>query len=386
LGTVALLIWLLPTWLTSQDSSGLALSNDVEILKARNSVRTTLLQGLGGVFLLAGAVIAWRQMLEGARQNRHTQETAAKALETSARQLDISRRQLVIEASSRLQEQRSRAITALGDASPAVRVGGVFALEQTMNGQLPGAENADAGRSTEPSFREDGIYLLASLVRTRARLADPSTGRPLAPRHSGVRPERTHDEDLDLRVRAPDVQAALLVIGRRPRLSDEDYATIGTRGEVEHARSGSELDVTTLLMRNGVSLHSAYLNNAALSDFNLTLVRFDDAVLAFSSLRRCDFRCSRFVRADLRRAYLRGADLRWADLEHADLSRSRPIDANFAFARLRRAEFAGATIRGAKFRDAIDVYQAYWEGAEADSRTTWPDQGAPSAVRIVQRR
>jgi uncharacterized protein YjbI with pentapeptide repeats len=138
-------------------------------------------------------------------------------------------------------------------------------------------------------------------------------------------------------------------------------------------------------MRNEVFLQNAYLNNASLSDFNLTLVRFDDAVLAYSSLRRCDFRCSRLVGADLRHASLRGADLRWADLAHADLSRSRPIKANFAFARLHDAEFTEASIHGAKFDEAIDVYEARWEGAEADPQTTWPDRGVPPGVSVVER-
>jgi hypothetical protein len=361
---VALLIWILPSWLTSQDSSGLAISDDVEILKARNSVRTTLLQGLGGAFLLAGAVIAWRQMVEGVRQNCRVQETATEALKVSARQLDIAQRQLAVEAFSRLQEQRSRAITALGDASPAVRVGGVFALEQAMDGQPSG----------EPSFREDGIYLLASLVRTQSRLADPSTA------------EGAPDKSLDLRVRAPDIQAALLVIGRRPHLSDVDYARIGKRKDEKYPGSNSEPDVATLLMRNEVFLQNANLNNASLSDFNLTLVRFDDAMLAYSSLRRCDLRCSRLVRADLHKAFLSGADLRWAELAHADLSHSRPTKANFAFAQLHDADFTEARIQGAKFHDAIDVYAAHWKGAEADPRTTWPDRGVPPGVTIVESR
>jgi hypothetical protein len=336
--TVFVVAWFFPTWFTAHDGSGLTVRDSVEILKERNAVRTTLLQGIAGVFLLASAVVAWRQMTEGARQAREAQKATAK--------------QIGLAKSSTLRDQMSRAIGALGDESMAVRVGGVFALEQAMVELDPDARRPSADLKAPRGVHEDGIYTLASLVRTHRK--DPSLGKPRAALklRSGVNPIKKLDEDDDLRVRAPHVQAAALVIGRRPKLEDADYDKIGLLGRMDENDRGYDFDLKSWLKRVEVSLHSAYLNNAALSDLNLTLVRFDDAVLAYASLRRADLRCSRLVRADLRRAYLRNADLRWANLEDADLTYARMVDANFSDAKLDGAIFTNSTLRGARFTNA----------------------------------
>ena len=279
----------------------------------------------------------------------------------------------------------SRAITALGGDSVEVRVGGVFSLEQAMDELDPiPNDQMTAPILTDRSFREDGIYMLASLVRQRSALTQTEGYLPVPPLQSGIGPDDKRDQAVDLRVRAPDAQAAALVIGRRQLLADADYKTIFELSQKKEDDPGYDFALKAWVKRTEVSLHSAYLNNAALSDLNLTLVRFDDAVLAYASLRRADLHCSRLARADLRRAFLRKARLQWANLEKADLDRARPIDADFGGARLEGARFTNATIRGAKFEDAVDVYEARWDGAKANRRTTWPAEGFPPGVIIEE--
>ena len=370
---VFLVAWLLPALFTSRDESGLRVNNSVEIMKERNAVRTTLLQGIAGVFLLASAVVAWRQMTEGARQARAAQAATAE--------------QIRLAKSSTRHDQMSRAVTALGDESVAVRVGGVFALEQAMEDQAmeelaAGARRPSAYLLAPRGIQEDGIYTLASLVRTY-RPKDPAKPRAELRLHSGENPQKKDDEDVDLRVRASEIQAAALVIGRRPKLTDADYEKIAWLDQIDEDNPEFDFDLKSWQKRVQVSLHNAYLNNAALSDLNLTMVRLDDAVLAYASLRRADLRCSRLVRADLRRAYLSNADLRWTNLEGADLTHARLNDVDFRGARLKGATFTNATLRGAKFKQADDVDKVRsWRGAIADKDTIWPGEAPEGVVTI----
>jgi uncharacterized protein YjbI with pentapeptide repeats len=201
--------------------------------------------------------------------------------------------------------------------------------------------------------------------------------------HSGANPQKDLDQEVDLRVRAPDIQAAALVIGSRSWLRDADYDEIARLDQIDEDDPEFNFKLKSWQKRVQVSLHNAYLNNAALSDLNLTLVRFDDAILAYASLRRADFRYSRLVRADLRRAYLSNASLRWANLEDADLAYARLVGTNFSGARLKGATFTNATLRGAKFEHAVDVHKVRsWRGAIADKDTTWPDERVPLGVTL----
>jgi lysylphosphatidylglycerol synthetase-like protein (DUF2156 family) len=145
---VFVVAWFFPVWFTAHDETGLTLGNNVEILKERNAVRTTLLQGIAGVFLLAGAVIAWRQMTEGARQARATEDATAE--------------QIRLAKSSTRHDQMSRAVTALGDESVAVRVGGVFALEQAMEELDVGASGAVVNLLAPRGVQEDSEVFSAT--------------------------------------------------------------------------------------------------------------------------------------------------------------------------------------------------------------------------------
>jgi hypothetical protein len=59
-----------PPWLGAQGGAkaSSAKVTPTELAEARNNVRTTLLQGLGGFVLLVGAYLTWRQTRSAARQ------------------------------------------------------------------------------------------------------------------------------------------------------------------------------------------------------------------------------------------------------------------------------------------------------------------------------
>jgi hypothetical protein len=107
LALLAATVLLFPTYLVRHDAGtggtrGLTRS---ELLKAKNDVRTTLLQGLGGAFFLATAFFTWRQ-------------------------IQISQRQLRVAEDQQLANRFSHGIEQLGSDNQGIRVGGIYGLER----------------------------------------------------------------------------------------------------------------------------------------------------------------------------------------------------------------------------------------------------------------
>jgi len=320
-----------------------------ERFKLRNDVRTTMLQAMGGAFFLVTALLTWRQL----QLNREGQIT----------------------------ERFTRAIDHLGSEDKLdVRLGGIYALERIAN---------DSRTERGPI-----VEILTAYVRGRAI------------RHDGV---AAPSEVSSLQVRAPDVQAAMTVLGRRPRTDGQPEALQLARVDLRKATlpeaelqtanlSASDLSAGVL---RGANLRGASFERADLRQADLERANLDDSVLREANLREANLAGSRLVRADLgaanlgeaslRGANLRGADLRaanlWqasldgADLSGANLEGSTLVRASLVQAHLAGARLAGATLTGATMPGA-DL-----TGVLADRRTTWP-QGFDwrSAGVIVQDR
>jgi hypothetical protein len=253
-------------------------------LRLQNDLRTTALQAIGGLAVLAGAVLAFQQLTADRQQATTTQELTRQG-----------------QASERF----TRAIDQLGSDRPEVRLGGIYGLEQI-------AQQAPDNRLAVTEV------LVAYLHRSSPRPANPAT----QPAES-------------LRVRVPEVQAALTVlVRRRPLVTDPP------------------LDLRDLdLSGADVSGQVVLVNN----------------------------------RFGIREGDLRGADFRGANLRGA----------TFSWVYLRKTDFRGADLRGADFQDvnvpagdaSIDVYPgqiptpnpsdsgievADFRGALADNSTQWP--------------
>jgi hypothetical protein len=166
-------------------------------LKLQNDLRTTALQAIGGLAVLAGAVLAFQQLTADRQQATATQELTRQG-----------------QASERF----TRAIDQLTSDQPEVRLGGIYGLEQIAQ-QAPDNRLAVAE------------VLVAFLHRSSTRGAATPTGQPV---DATARP----GEPL-LRVRAPEVQAALTVlVRRRPLVTDPHWtcATWTSAGRISAAR------------------------------------------------------------------------------------------------------------------------------------------------------
>jgi uncharacterized protein YjbI with pentapeptide repeats len=169
--------------------------------------------------------------------------------------------------------------------------------------------------------------LVAYLQRRVPRPAKPSASAP--------------DE---LRVRAPDVQAALTVLGRR-KAEDEDPQLSLRALDLSRAYS------------YGANLRYADLRE---SDLRRAVLAYGD--LSVADLRDTDLRGAVLIDAEFVDADLRGADLRGSDLSYADLSGADLIE----------ADLRGADLSFTDLRDA-DTWKADLRGASADENTSWPD-------------
>jgi pentapeptide repeat protein len=246
----------------------------------QNDARTTLLQALAGGALLLGAYFTWRQVQTG-RQQVHLAEQG------------------------QITERFTRAIDQLGSDHLDVRLGGIYALERIAH--------------DSPNDRATIGEVLTAYIRGHA---------PWPPRLEDQPPIEAAIETVAfLRLRAPDVQAALTVLGRG-HFADPDP-------------DAPQLDLADTDLRRSY-LSRADLRRARLYGADLRRVRFDDT----------DLRGATLTRAYLQEANLPGAKLQDAVLHHADLRDADLTDANLAGADLRHANLQGTKLDGVDLRGA----------------------------------
>jgi uncharacterized protein YjbI with pentapeptide repeats len=306
--------------LSAEDLAGVSSADRrVELQQAQSELqsntRELLLQGVGGLLLVAGVVATWRQV-------------------------QVSRE-------GQITERFTRAMEHLGSETADVRLGGIYALERI-------AKNSEMDRATITE-------ILVAFVRGHASWP---AGSPVSPE---AHPTPTVDRQLHwLRDRAPDVQAAMLVLGRRPRSRDEERVDLGT---VDLRRSR-----LTRARMSGVRMRHANLADAWMRQIDL-----DGSDLEDTDLRNANLNEAHLRGASLRHAYLDDADVRGASLGGADLTAACLCRADLRGADLRRARLPGADLRGADLRGAL-LEHADLAGVKADAATRWPDGFDPARL------
>ena len=283
--------WLHPPLSSAQLQGVTSAERPVELQQAQERLqedaRATLLPGIAGVLLAAGAIAAWRQV-------------------------QVSRE-------GQITERFSRAVDHLGSNNRDVRLGGIYTLEHIAK--------------DSPSDRRTVQSVLGAFVRNHAPWP---VGAPVGPEHPTARVDERVQR---LQYRAPDVQGAVGVLGRRLPYPDP---------------------VELYLAR--VDLRGAFLDGARLSNTSLRHTNLARAVM-----RGVDLRDSDLQDADLREAWMDRAQMTGANLSGTYLQ-----DATFNEAVLEHADLTGADLRGAIFHDAR-LEGADLKGAKWDDTTAWPD-------------
>lgn len=273
---IAGLIWL-PQFMSPLPShSELAAISDPskridEIISARglqNNIRTLMVQVIGGAVLVVGAVATWRQ-------------------------LRVGQRQLVINQEGQITERFTRAVDQLGNKSVDVRTGGIYALARIAK------DSADD--------RTAVAEILTAYVKAHSPWPPPSrkvqkSAHPVTTSRTPLSP---------LRSRAPDVQAAMTVLGHLP--ADLNVQDSSRPGPYRFGLGGVDLRFADL---RGLNLRGAWL-----AESNLTRAELEGADLRGASLWRTLLISALLVNADLRAADLRQANLRHAWMQGVRLAR-----------------------------------------------------------------
>ena len=266
--------WLYPS-LHSAELVGLEpverVQAQAERLKLQNDVRTTLLQGVAGLAILAGGALAWRQ--------------------------------LQVTREGQITERYTRAIDQLGRDEPEIVLGAIYALERIARDSAP--DRIPVGE------------VLAAYIRRHA----PWPPQPPAQLESDAAIEQLPP----LRERAPTVQAALTVLGRsgfgaflavRKGYSRSEFVSLeATPGDPY--RSSNIFEIPGYLTAGRRDLARTDLRRAELAGAELQY-----ANLAETHLEAADMTGAHLPGANLARANLTGANLRGAKLWHARVNRA----------------------------------------------------------------
>jgi hypothetical protein len=228
----ALVIGVLPTFILERDIGPRSRQlSPLELAQAKNDIRSTALQTLAGIGIVAGAVATWRTL----RINREGQIT----------------------------ERFTRAIDQLGSDKLDIRVGGIYALE----------------RIARDSREDHGpiIEILTAFIRQNAPWNSDSSRDDVdiawgaVPGHSKA-----------------DIQAALTVVARRDVSRDPpDYRLNLSSADLRKANlSHARLDRASFRYS---SLESAYLRGATLRHADFFFTHLEGADLTEALLEGADF-------------------------------------------------------------------------------------------------
>ncbi|WP_433799969.1 pentapeptide repeat-containing protein [Actinomycetospora sp. CA-084318] len=294
-----------------------AASRDATRAQAVVTTRASVLAALAGLGALITIAINYRNFLLNARTLATTQETFRVA------------------ERGHLTDRYSKAIEQLGHESIAIRLGGIYALQQLA---------VDTGRDSDQATV---VEVLSAFVRLNLR--DGAIAKSDGPATAAAphRVDNGRDSRTSIEPRA-DVLAAISVL-----------AQLLVRGDVVDRAHFNGLDF------GGLDLSNCRLAGGSLTRVTLKDVDLFGADLTDIDLTRADLARADLARADLAFANLAGANLSGADLLDAKLTDATLIDTRLTGTRLMRASLVRAELGNA------DLTRAFLVGAdltEADLR------------------
>ncbi len=279
-----------------------------------NDIRTTLLQGVVGLLVVSGGLIAWRQLL--------------------------------VSREGQISERWTRAVDQLGKPEIEIQLGGIHALERIIKDSL--------------DYRPQAVELLATYIRLRSQSRPGSlkSGPPSADVKAAI-----------------SVLARREILSNKAEviaLSQADlHLLILPRADLRHTDfQMANLERAWLWAANleGVIFNDARLEGITLRYATLISAHFERANLRNAKLRGAKLRGANLRNADLQGAELLGADLRGADLQGAKLLGSDLRGAKLTRAQLDNANLEGARLEGARLSSA-NLQRARLYGARPGRET-----------------
>jgi uncharacterized protein YjbI with pentapeptide repeats len=267
-----------------------------QIAQARNAVRTSLIQAVGGTAFLLAGFFAWRQLLQ-ARQGQQT-------------------------------ERFSRSIEQIASEKEDVRLGGVYSLGQLSKDKL---------------YTKPVAEVLVAFLRTHGtetdRTHEPASQGQFRPRARRTREQRS-------KILGADVQAAADIL-----ISQGLWAQI-TERPVDLSNAHLPGIRLPFAMLNGAVLSRSELSGAELVDCSLRDADLREANLSSAEMRRADLTGAWLHRSIMVSAHLQQVIAVRAKLQSANMSSAELTEAQFTQADLSECLMKDANARGALFRNA----------------------------------
>ncbi|MFJ8955212.1 pentapeptide repeat-containing protein [Streptomyces sp. NPDC102381] len=340
-----LLLWRGPWWIDGAHlrQRGLQPADGVVI----TGFRTVLVAVGAGALTGLGLYYTHRNHRHAEKLYEHSQEQFAHLREKDREQAELTRE-------GQVTERYVEAIKLLGSDNLHERLGGIYSLERIMN---------DSERD-----HRTVVDVLSAFVRT------PVPGRSGSKDGASSRAGDNAAEGASSLL-APDVTAALTVLGRQPVRQSQHVTDL--RGAQLTGASLRDVDLRDANLQDaeltsaaldrvllaGAQLASARLTDAAIRDSDLSGVIAPDAQLTAVAVVNSTFTNAVLVRAVLDGADLTHADFSHASLPHAALTGACLSKAVFSHASLEHANLTGASLEGANLTHA-DLVGAELRGAD----------------------
>lgn len=272
---LSLLLWKIP----KRQVSNLTSLTPEQRFDRENEARKTLAQIVGGVLVLLGAYLTWRNIKNTEEAQRENNENAQKTFQLSQE--------------GQITDRFAKAIDQLGSAKLESRLGAIYALERIAR---------DSERDHWPIME-----VLTAYVREHSSILGGPHDRKLGP----------------LRVMAPDIQAILTVVGRRNTALEKRDQWLNLGFVYPHGADFREGNFSQAYFR-GSNLTLSSLDGADLSEAELIHVDLRDASLCKVNLAKSCLGLSNLQGANLNGANLDSAKLVSADLTDAMFSGAEP--------------------------------------------------------------
>jgi pentapeptide repeat protein len=290
---------------------------------ARDAARARLLT-FGAAVFAAGALV----------YTAHNTTLARRAVELAHRAIETTEQGKVLD-------RYTEAVEQLGSDKLDVRIGGIYALER---------------EAQDPSWGHSSVMeVLAAFIRVHSHDQWPAA---------------TADGKTQRRVTRPDVQAAVIVVGRRIRGPGYQWVSLAKADLGGAELYGIDLAGDALI---AVNLTKAKLPNADFTGADLTDADLTHADLTHANLTGADLSSANLTSADLTDANLTGANLTIAELSSANLTHANLTHADLTSADLTDADLTHADLTSADFTDA-DLTDAKWP-LDAEVPQGWQRDG-----------
>ncbi len=286
-------------------------------IEYKEKIRATQLQYLTTIAASLGAIgVVFNLYYTGKREEAFNKSAIAanKSAEAALENAKAALKNAEAAHDKQITERFTKAIELISSKEVTTRIGGIYALERIANNS------------------KDDHWTILEVLTTFVREQTSLKAQLEEKKIEGKEPPRK------LRV---DIQAALIVIGRRDLKKDPD----GQRLDLRNSNIGGANLIACNLQR-------ALLDGANLQEANLTAAHLEEAKLRKANLQKAELLKAKMHKANLIDAHLEEAKLDQADLQEADIWNAQLQGTLFRSANLARAKLSGANLQGARLKEA----------------------------------